>query len=265
MQETIIHIPFEQLRPGEFQPRTAFEKEKLEGLAQSIKELGVQQPLLVRPLKNPTHLVRYEIVAGERRWRASQLVGLLTVPCYVKEMDDKVAALSALTENLNRADLNPIDEANGYKNLIMHFSYSQKEIASNVNVSESHISNLLSLLKLIPKVQQLIKEGTIKHGHGKMLINLSAEEQEKWALKARILSVRKFEKELQRDKSKKVNTELPEKNDPDIKGLEKEYSEYIGSPVTFIKKDNGKIIVEIVFHNLDILDGFLSKTGFSKS
>ena len=256
----ITHVPFVQLRPGQFQPRTIFEKKALERLADSIRAIGIQQPLKVRPLKSPTGIERYEIVAGERRWRAAQIAELIEVPVYIEEMTDEEAAVAAIAENENRTNLNPIDAANAYQRLMQQFDYSLDQTAKSAGASKPHICNMLRLLKLPEKIQRLVKEGVIKKTHAKMIVSLPPEKQEEWAIAAQTKSSHAFERALKQAKHpKKIlkSTSI----DPDTAMLQKNYSDFVGSPTRFIMKDK-KIIIEIICDNNDIFDGVLIKTGF---
>jgi ParB family chromosome partitioning protein len=261
---TITQVPFEQLRPGQFQPRTIFDKKSLDELATSIQKVGIKQPLSVRPLPFPTGLERYEIVAGERRWRAAQFLGLTLIPVYIKEMSDEEAAISAMAENVSRSNLNPIDEANGLQRLMDEFGYSLQETAAYVGTSKSHVSNMLRLLRLPKKIQLLIKNGALKKTHAKMLVCLPEHDQERWGIKAQAMSTHAFEKALKQEKNASKKKTKPLTEDTNIKKLELDFSNYIGSPTKLINKQDQKCILQISCDNYDILDGILIKVGFKK-
>lgn len=188
-------LPIDQIRPNRFQPRSVFDEESLEGLTASIRVLGVLQPVLVRP--NDDGL--FELVAGERRWRAAQLAGLASIPAVVRSTDDGGSLEQALVENLHREDLNPLEEAAGYQQLIDEFSLTQDAVAERVGRSRSAVANTLRLLQLPPSIQRLLAERLLSAGHARALLALDDEEQQA-ALAQRIvdegLSVRATEQIL---------------------------------------------------------------------
>ena len=161
-------IPLDLLDPNPFQPRVAFPQEGLEELAESIRVRGILQPILAR--MHPTHPERFYIVAGERRWRAAGLAGLHEVPAIVREMSDTEAATAALIENLQREDLNPMEEAEGYSRLLDELRVTQEKLAEAVGKSRSHITNALRLLNLPPRVQEEVRKGTLSFGHARALL-----------------------------------------------------------------------------------------------
>lgn len=169
----VSEIPLIDIEPNRNQPRKDFDADKLEALAESIKEHGIVSPILVTPNKNGT----YKIVAGERRWRASKLVGLHEIPCIIKEFDDREVSELALVENLQRDDLNPIEEAEGYKHLMEAFSLTQDEIAKKIGKSRSAVANSLRLNNLCPEVKEMLKEDKLTQGHARALLTLSPETQ----------------------------------------------------------------------------------------
>ncbi len=169
----VSEIPLIDIEPNRNQPRKDFDADKLEALAESIKEHGVVSPILVTPNKNGT----YKIVAGERRWRASKLAGLHEIPCIVKEFDDREVSELALVENLQRDDLNPIEEAEGYKHLIDAFALTQDEVAKKVGKSRSAVANSLRLNNLCPEVKDMLKEDKLTQGHARALLTLPTETQ----------------------------------------------------------------------------------------
>ena len=163
MAPELKSIPVELLKRGQYQPRKHFDEEALQELADSIKEQGIIEPIVVRPLPNKT----YEIIAGERRWRAAQLAGLDTVPCLIRECSDRAAAALTVIENVQRKDLNPIEEAESYQRLIQEFGYSHDEVAKALGKSRTGITNNLRLLKLDSNIKEIIRLGTLSEGHGK--------------------------------------------------------------------------------------------------
>lgn len=197
-ENTILReIPVAQIRPNPYQPRAVFEEESLASLAASISALGVLQPILVRPVGDGA----YELVAGERRWRASQQAGLDMIPALVREIDDTASLQEALVENLHREDLNPLEEAAGYQQLIDDFSMTQDEVAEQVGRSRSAVANLIRLLQLPPSVQQLVAERALTAGHARALLAIeSLAEQEALAAQvvAENLSVRETEDAVRR-------------------------------------------------------------------
>lgn len=249
-------LPIDQLSRGQYQPRREFDAAALQELAESIQSAGLIQPIVVRPKAEA-----YEIVAGERRWRAAQLVGLHEVPCLVNYYTDEQAAAVTTIENINRIDLNPIEEAQAYQRLIDDFGYIHEEIAVVVGKSRTKITNCLRLLKLEGRVRQFLIEGKLSEGHGKILAGLPSSLQFELAQKAiaRGWNVRKIEQE-----AKKIQQEQPSainKRDVNVRALETALTQYIGCKVS-IESQEEKGQLKIDFHNLDILEGIFQKLGF---
>ncbi len=249
-------IALHALEPGRFQPRRHFDAEALSELAQSIREMGgLLQPIVVRPID--AH--RYEIIAGERRWRACQEVGLSTVACLVGDYDDAQALQAAIVENINRSNLNIIEEATAYLRLQTEFFCTHDEIAAMVGKSRAAITNLLRLLKLDPRVQAHLIESRLTEGHGKLLAGLAYEQQYRLAEECiqKDLSVRQLET--------LTRTALQHKpaspKDPNIAHLENNISEQIGSPVAVEYDEQGRGLLRIQFQNLEILEGILERMG----
>lgn len=224
------------LGPSDAQPRRTFDEEALRALSESIKSQGVIQPLVVRPIGD-----KYEIIAGERRWRASKLAGLSEVPVIVKEMDDGRALEIALVENVQRADLNPIDEADGYLRLMNEFNYTHEEIAKVTGKSRSHVTNLMRLLSLPKKLKELVSEGLLTMGHSRALLGLAHDE----ALQIRIanqvikksLSVRETE-DLVRKHSETKKKEPRQRNvSPATLELESRLQSALGVKAQVNQKD----------------------------
>lgn len=254
---TFSQIPIEYLIRGKYQPRTHFDQQSLEELALSIGSSGLLQPIVIRPTTNHN---QYEIVAGERRWRAAQLAGLETVDCLINDYTDEQAAEAATIENVNRVDLNPIEEAQAYQRLIDEFGYLHDEVAAAVGKSRSKISNTLRLLKLDEKIQSLIKDGRLSEGHGKVLAGIPQTEQQSLAKKAlaRDWSVRKLELEVKKWLAGTGQAE--NRRDPNLASLERKTSEHIGSKVRIdFDQTKGQMIID--FQNIDILQGILEKIG----
>ncbi len=253
------YLPVEFLQPGKFQPRKDFAKEALQELAASIREHGIIEPIVVRPL---SHNV-YEIIAGERRWRAAQLSQLHEVPCIIENYTDEQAAAITIIENIQRADLNPIEEAQAYQNLIDVFNYTHDEIAKQVGKARSKITNALRLLKLDKAIQKNIREGQLSEGHGKILAGLSLRLQimaakeciEKgWSVRKLEIMARKYQHEGTLSTSHKTN----------YVALERALSDHIGCNVKldFNEEQGGKGRLIVEYHNLDILEGVFEKLKF---
>ena len=249
-------ISLDQLTPGEFQPRTKMHKETLEELADSIKNQGVLQPLLVREKASG----RYEIIAGERRWRAAQIAGLKSVPVSIKKVNNNDAAKIALVENLQREDLNAMDQSRGLQRLQMEFNLSQEELAKSIGKSRSAVTNLLRLSKLDKKVQGYLESGEIEMGHARALLGVDGATQV--ALAEEIiklsLSVRETEKLVSRKRTTKKSTQKTTK-DPNITSLERELSEDLGAGVRIQSNKSGKGKLTIEFKGLGQLEGILEK------
>ena len=255
---SVTQIALDDLTPGQYQPRTKMHKSTLEELSQSIKEQGVLQPLIVRRLASG----RFEIVVGERRWRASQLAGIATVPAIVKDLNNDETAKIALIENLQREDLNALDQARGLFRLQREFNLSQEDLASSVGKSRSTVTNLLRLLRLTPEVQTFLEEGKIEMGHARSLLTLDESEQISIAEQviAESLSVRQCEALAAGLTSKtKTQNKLQKNKDPNITTLERELSELLGSSVEIKHNNKGKGKLTISFKNLAALQGVLDK------
>lgn len=250
-------IALHQLTRGRYQPRRDFEPNALQELADSISEQGIIEPIIVRPIQTD----RFEIIAGERRWRAAHLAGLHSVPCLVRYYSDEEAAAVTLIENIQREQLNPIEEAMAYKQLMDEFNYTHEGIAIAVGKSRTKITNNLRLLKLDTRVQKLLMEKKLSEGHGKMLAGLSAILQYELARKSVALnwSVRRIEQELKKIQADSTPSHL-EKNH-DVRHLENALGDHVGCKVN-IDFDNGRGQLKIDFQNLEILQGILEKMGF---
>ena len=246
----------DQLTPGEFQPRTKMHKETLEELADSIKNQGVLQPLLVREKASG----RYEIIAGERRWRAAQIAGLKSVPVSIKKVNNNDAAKIALVENLQREDLNAMDQSRGLQRLQMEFNLSQEELAKSIGKSRSAVTNLLRLSKLDKKVQGYLESGEIEMGHARALLGVDRDTQVALAeeIIKQSLSVREAEKLASRKKTTKKSVQKTTK-DPNIISLERELSEDLGAGVRIQSNKSGKGKLTIEFKGLGQLEGILEK------
>ena len=248
-------LPIEFLQRGQYQPRRDFNQEALDELANSIKAQGVMQPVVVRQQGNQ----RYEIIAGERRWRACQLAGLDTIPAIVRDISDEAAIAMALIENIQRENLNPIEEAMALRRLQTEFALSQQEVATAVGKSRSAVANLLRVLALEPDVLEHVEQGQLDIGHAKVLLALEGGAQTRAAKQVvdRQLSVRQTEALVRSLLIDVEPAQLPQA-DPDITRLSRELSETLGTQVSIDdKKGRGKIIIQ--YPSLDVLDGILRK------
>lgn len=256
-------LALDVMQAGKYQPRTRMDEGALTELAASIKAQGVMQPILVRPINAPNgSVIKYEIIAGERRYRASRLAGLTEVPVLVKDVDDQAAAAMALIENIQREDLNPLEEAQGIQRLINDFSFTHEQAAQAVGRSRSAVSNLLRLLNLAGPVQTMLMAGDIDMGHARALLAVDAATQILLAnqVVAKRLSVRETEKLVTR--TEKSSTDTPVKNaekSRDIARLEEELSDLFATQVQLKMGAKGRGQVVIDFASLDTLDGILSK------
>lgn len=254
-----------EMQAGKYQPRTRMDEGALNELAASIKAQGLLQAILVRPITPHNGQPRYEIIAGERRFRAAQLAGLTEVPVLVKEVDDEAAAAMALIENIQREDLNPLEEAQGIHRLIADFNFTHEQAAAAVGRSRSAVSNLLRLLNLAKPVQTMLMAGDIDMGHARALLSVDAATQITLAnqIVAKRMSVREAEKlvarsTLEQGAATKPRNGTKEKS-RDIERLEEELSDALATQVA-IKlgaKNKGQLVVE--FADLDALDGIIAK------
>jgi ParB family chromosome partitioning protein len=258
-------LPLAALRPGVYQPRTRMDEGSLYELAQSIKSQGVMQPILVRPVAEPGH---YEIIAGERRFRAAQLAGLDEVPVLVKPVADEAAAVMALIENIQREDLNPLEEAQGLQRLVRDFGLTHEQAAQAVGRSRSAASNLLRLLNLAASVQQMLLAGDLEMGHARALLALPAAEQVMAAqeVAAKKLSVREAERLVARQTAGGASAAKGRPAAPkprDIARLEERLADTLTAPVEIrLRKGRaGAGEIAIPFASLDELDALLDKLG----
>ena len=246
-------LPIEKLQRGEYQPRTNMDQASLEELASSIKAQGIIQPILVRPVSDD----QYEIIAGERRWRAAQIAQLDEVPVLVRDIPDEATLAVALIENIQRENLNPVEEAVGLKRLMDEFELTHEEMAKSVGRSRTAVTNLLRLLGLSAGAKQHLEQGNIEMGHARALLGLPLEMQDTAATEvyAKKLSVRQTEA-LVRNYLSPAKTSSKVKKSSDIRNLEDTLAEKLGTKVTIDDKDGkGKLVIE--YKNLDILDGIL--------
>lgn len=258
---TVLRL--DQLQPGVYQPRTHMDEASLNALAQSIKDQGLMQPILVRQVEAE----RYEIIAGERRWRASQIAGLSEVPVLVKDVPNENAAVMALIENIQREDLNPLEEAQGIERLVREFGLTHDQAAGAVGRSRSAVSNLLRLLNLCKPVQTMLMAGDLDMGHARALLSVDAATQVQLAqhVVQKQLSVRDTEKLVA--KTLAVAPKLARQNekspDADTKRLAERLSDTLGAEVLLQMSKGGKGKLTIQFAGLDVLQGIVEKLGLS--
>ena len=251
------HIPIDLIQRGKYQPRTDMHEEALQELANSIRRQGVMQPIVVRPISAD----KYEIIAGERRWRASQLAGLDTIPAIIKPVGDEAAIAMSLIENIQRENLNPIEEAMALKRLQDEFELTQQEVADAVGKSRATVTNLIRLIGLSIDVRRMLEHGDLEMGHARALLSLPDIQQSQAArtVVGRGLSVRQTESLVRRliatgGDTSKINKLV----DPDIKNLEESLADKLGAKILIqhTAKGKGKLIVK--YNSLDELDGILS-------
>ncbi|WP_026376050.1 ParB/RepB/Spo0J family partition protein [Aestuariibacter salexigens] len=251
-------LPIEFLQPGKYQPRKDMSSEALEELASSIRSQGVIQPIVVRPLEQD----RYEIIAGERRWRAAQIAQLDVVPCIVKDVPDEAAVAIALIENIQREDLNAMEEAQALERLMNEFDLTHQEVAEAVGKSRTTVTNLLRLNNLNDDVKLLLEHGDIEMGHARALLSLQDAQQSEAAqiVSGKGMTVRDTEN-LVRKMLEPAKPKPDSKPDPDVMRLQERLSENFGAPVNIAHNAKGKGKLVINFSSLDQLDGILSKMG----
>ena len=253
-EERLRNIPIDLIQRGKYQPRVEMNEAALEDLAASIKAQGVMQPIVIRPIAAQ----KYEIIAGERRWRASQMAGLSSIPAVVKQVSDEAAIAMSLIENIQRENLNPIEEAMALKRLQDEFELTQQEVASAVGKSRATVTNLMRLIGLHIDVQKMLQVGKLEMGHARALLTLSDTKQVEFAklVANKGLSVRQTESLV-----RNVNTgsELDRKKsiDPNIKKLEEDLGEKLGAKVIIQHTEKGKGRLVINYNSLDELDGIL--------
>ena len=258
--DRLAELPIEKLQRGVYQPRSHMDEESLQELAESIKAQGILQPILVRPAPNNPSSEQCEIIAGERRWRASQIAQLDTVPVIIRDIPDEATLAVALIENIQRENLNPIEEAVGLHRLLEEFDLTHQQVAEHVGRSRSAVSNLLRLLALEDRVKDLVFAGKLEMGHARALLALPKEQQFRVAesIVKKQFSVRQTESLIKLET--RPVSEKAEKNkiDPDIKHLQDELSDKLQAQVTIQdKKGKGKLIIS--YSNLSALDGILKK------
>jgi ParB family transcriptional regulator, chromosome partitioning protein len=259
-KDAMATLPVGAIRPGKYQPRTRMDEQALKELAASISAQGLMQPLLVRPLGNLQGREQYELIAGERRWRAAQIAGLTEVPVLVREVPDNAALAMALIENIQREDLNPIEEAAGLQRLVDEFRMTHEQAAEAVGRSRSATTNLLRLLKLAKPVQAMLMQGALEMGHARALLPLDGAHQIEAAnrIAARRLSVRESEALAARLLRAPAGRRKP-RTDRDLARLEEEVSGRLGTTVQIRPGRKGSGTIVLRYSGLDHLDQLLKK------
>lgn len=254
-RQDTLHVT--ALQPGKYQPRTRMDQDSLNELAASIKVQGIMQPILVRPLGEG----KYEIIAGERRWRAAQLAGMNEVPALVRDIPDETALAMSLIENIQRENLNPLEEAAGIQRLIDEFSMTHQAAADAVGRSRSAASNLLRLLHLAKPVQECLFSGELDMGHARALLPLAKGDQARLAAQVvhKGLSVRETEKLVQRELHPPEPKPTTRKADRDLLRLEEELADKIGAPIKLVANKQGTGSLTIRFSSLEQLEGILER------
>ena len=259
-------LPVDVIQPGRYQPRTGMDPERLQELADSIKAQGLIQPIIVRPISS----TKYEIIAGERRWRAAQIAGLKTVPCVVREVEDQATVAMALIENIQREDLNPLEEAGALKRLIDEFHLTHQQAAEAVGRSRAAVSNLLRLLELPPEIKALLDERKLEMGHARALLTLPQPKALELASRAAEAgwSVRELEERVRDVQSENPSPAprggrprkvLPKRADPNIAQLESDLTEKLGAKVAIQHGDKGRGKLVIEYFSVDELEGILER------
>ncbi len=256
----LLSVDIDLLQPGKYQPRVDMRPESLKELADSIAAQGVVQPIVIRPLRGKAG---YEIVAGERRWRAAQIAGLDQIPAVVRDVDDSAAVAMALIENIQREDLNPLEEARALDRLIEEFDMTHQAAADAVGRSRAAVTNLLRLLDLSDDVARMVERRELEMGHARALLGLSGSAQVAAArdVAKRGMSVRETERLVKRLQGRKADSGKARATaaDPDIRRLEDNLSERLGARVSVRHQASGKGRLEIRYNSLDELDGIIAK------
>jgi len=263
--DELANLPLDLLQRGKYQPRVDMRQESLQELADSIKAQGIVQPIVVRPVDGaaPGESQRYEIIAGERRWRAAQIAGLATVPAVIRRVADESAIAMALIENIQREDLNPLEEARALDRLITEFGITHQQAADAVGRSRAAVTNLLRLLELAPEISAFVEKRELEMGHARALLGLAQRRQqvEVGTLVAKKgLSVRDTEAMVRALLNKGSGGSAKEGKalDPNVQRLQDELSEKLGAPVQIQHTGSGKGKVVVSYHSLDELDGILA-------
>jgi len=273
--DEMAHLPLDQLQRGKYQPRVDMRQEALEELAISIRNQGLIQPIVVRPLAPATSAggasptVRYEIIAGERRWRAAQIAGLKTIPALIRRVPDESAIAMALIENIQREDLNPLEEARALERLIAEFGVTHQQAAEAVGRSRAAVSNLLRLLELAPEVSMMVEKRQIEMGHARALLAVGNRREQLQAAQTVVrdgLSVRATEALVRRlttpsqaapGAAGKGGNAAPQNADPNVLALQQDLSERLGAKVLIQQESGGKGRLVVSYNSLEELDGIL--------
>jgi len=258
--EGLQNLPVDVIQRGRFQPRQDFSADALEELADSIRAQGVVQPIVVRPLSGAAS-GKYEIIAGERRWRATQLAGLHEIPAVIRDVPEQAAMEMGLIENIQREELNPVEEATALQRLIEEFGLTHQETAEAVGRSRAAVSNLLRLLSLEPVVKEMLVSGKLEMGHARALLALQVESQQIQAarqVEAKGLSVRETERLVRKLQAPVNEGGKEKKSDPDTLRLQEKLAETLGAKVQFQHSRQGRGKMVIHYNSLDELDGILS-------
>ena len=257
----LSEIPVEFIQTGRYQPRSHFGEASIEELSESIKVHGIMQPIVLRPLEKD----RYEIIAGERRWRAAQLAGKEKIPAVIRDVDDESTLALSLIENIQREDLNPLEEARALQRLIDEFQLTHAEIARAVGKSRSAVTNMLRLCSMDASVAGMLERGDIEMGHARALLTLDSVSQQEVAntIVSRGLNVRQAEA-LIRNMDKPEGKVADQRNESDTRRLEEALGMTLGQPVTIQHTSKGKGKLVIRYSSLDELDGILEKIGFKE-
>jgi ParB family chromosome partitioning protein len=267
-RDELRHLPLDLIRPGRYQPRSVFDQEKLSELADSIRAQGVVQPIVVRPLGGNGDNEGFELIAGERRWRAAQIAGLERIPAVVRDVPDEVSVAMALIENIQREDLNPLEEATALRRLIDDFSMTHQEAADAVGRSRAAVSNLLRLLELMQEVKDMIDLRLIEMGHARALLSLDDDLQVQAAREVvrKRLSVRDTEnlvRRLQLSRQQNGKQGGQRRVDPDILRLQNRLGEALGARVRIQHQASGKGKLVISYNNADEFQGILERLDLS--
>lgn len=248
---TFEWVDIQKIRLSSYQPRQVFEEKKIQELAQSIAQYGILQPLLLRS--------DYQLIAGERRWRAAKLVGLKELPCMILRVEQTEHALLSILENIQREQIEPLEEAMAYHRLQQEFSWTQEHIARLLGKSRTHVTNMLRLLKLGEGVMSALENKTISYGHARVLVGLSSEQQDLYlkVMTQHAWSVRQLEKKVALDK--KIHSEVPTDHEHFVRAL----SEQVGTHVEYEVSKNGVGWLKFKFFNQETLEGLLEKLGLS--
>jgi len=257
--QRLDEIPVEWIRPGKYQPRKVMDDDALQELAASIRAQGLMQPIVLRPVGDQ----RYEIIAGERRWRASQLVGMEKIPAVIRDVSDEAAVAMSLIENIQREDLNPMEEALALQRLVDEFDLTHQQVADAVGKSRTSVTNFLRLTHLSGEVAQMLANGDIEMGHARAMLTLSNENQSKAAreIVAQNLNVRQAEALVRRLTAAPKVEVVSRSVDGDTRQLENRLTNKLGQPVNIQHTAGGKGKLVIKYNSLDELDGVLSRFG----